>query len=335
MDLPANAEAPLGIAERRDVLLLPSTHLQGHWISFTTGAFDAAGAALPDFVHRRLHATNPPAPAPAAGPQDRHGGTFLYGGVLFGHYGHFLMESLARAWAFERHPGLPVLWHVHAGHRDAGIAGWQGAILDLLGLGGRAHVLVRAPMRLERVLVPEPGSVLGRLFHPQLAARLAVHRFAPPRPGRRVWLSRSALRKMGGKIEGEDRLEAVLAGQGWTIYHPQRDPIGAQLGTLGDADILAGFAGSAFHTLVLGAGIGARVVILARGGAGAMLHNYEVPARAKGLRQEIAPLRLAPLGGAGAARSWRLDDPGEAVAAIEAALARLDAPGAAAQGSLT
>jgi capsular polysaccharide biosynthesis protein len=335
MDLPATAAPALGIVEHRDVTLLPACHLRGHWISFTTGAFDATGAPLPEFAHRRLHATNPPEPAPTAPPQARHDGPFLYGGVLFGHYGHFLMESLARAWAFDRCPDLPVLWHVHAGHRDPGLAGWQGAIFDLLGLGGRVHVLVRAPMRLGRVLVPEPGSVLGRLFHPDLAARLAVHGFRPPRPGRRVWLSRSALRKMGGKIEGEDRLEALLAAQGWDIYHPQRDPIALQLGTLADAGVLSGFAGSAFHTLVLGARVRARVVILARGGAGAMLHNYDVPARAKGLRQDIAPLRLAPLGGQGAARSWLLEDPALAVAAIEGGLARLGAADTPAQGSFT
>src|SRR5690554_364906 len=38
----------------------------------------------------------------------------IYGGVLFEHFGHFLLESLARVWAFtELNPDLPILWHTH------------------------------------------------------------------------------------------------------------------------------------------------------------------------------------------------------------------------------
>lgn len=140
-------------------------------------------------------------------------------------------------------------------------------MLDAAGGGGRTHHFVDAPVLVEDILVPEQGHILGERHHPALDAVIARHRFHKPLPGRRVWLSRSTLAREGGSglVEREADLEALLRAEGWEVVHPERLTVPDQLAACEQAEVIAGFAGSAFHLLLLGYGVRARVLLLDRG----------------------------------------------------------------------
>ncbi len=272
-------------------------------VPFRMAILDAAGAAVPegDFLRRgwRMGGAEP-------GPVQRHfEGRHVYGGILFGHFGHFLVESLSRAWFLRRHPDLPVLWHRHGGRASPA----QGAVLELLGLAPRPDCVVTDTVTVEELLVPRQAAVMGGAFEPGQAAALGVLP-ARPRAGCRVWLSRARLPEVLARIEGEAELEARLAREGWLTLAPETLDAVAQLQALAEAEEVAGFMGSAFHLLLLLEGGPRRVRILDRGLPRHLWRTYEAIAEAKGFAQEILAVEAEPVGGAETRSTIRLPDPG-------------------------
>ncbi|HWT09343.1 MAG TPA: glycosyltransferase family 61 protein, partial [Roseomonas sp.] len=181
----------------------------------------------------------------------------------------------------------------------------------------REHRIIERPLRVARLAVPDMGFVARRFLHPRQAAALAVHPFRTPEPGRRVWLSRLLLPAALAHVEGEAEIEASLAARGWTILRPETLSIPEQLAALEAAAVIAGIEGSAFHSLVLGRGVRARIVIFDRGRR--INPNFELVADAKGLDQRAVSLQLDHLRGEGVRASYRLARPEEALAALDAA----------------
>lgn len=298
------AELLVEHVERATLVPLALGPAPGTTIPFRIGAFGPDGNPVAAAVHYRagLAAGAPP----FAEAQENWDGDFVYGGQLWDHFGHFLLEGLSRAWAFAALPG-PILWQRRAQH--ARLQGWQQEIFDRLGIGGREHRVVDRPIRVARLAVPAQGLVTRRFLHPLQEAALAVHPYGAPDPGRRVWLSRSGLPAGLARVEGEAAIEATLAAEGWTILHPEALSIAAQFAGLESAGVIAGFEGSAFHGLLLGRDVRARIVVFGRGPR--INPNYDLIARVKGLDQRLASLDLQHLSGDGRRASHSLSRPAQ------------------------
>ena len=282
---------PLGWTEHEQVTLTPALHDPTAPAAIRLGAFAADGSFLDGFRILRGRAASQTEPPPAS-VEDRLAGIWIYGGVINPHYGHFLVESLARAWLLRRRAELPILWHA-ANKRDV-LPAWYREILAMLGIPEERSHTVRRPTSIERVVLPDAGCVIERWLDPQQARALGVFPFAEfPRHGRRVWLSRSRLPESFAKVEGEAEMEACLAQAGWTIIHPETLPVWQQLATMADAEEIAGFEGSAFHTLLLARDVRARITLYRRS-SDKLPVTHTMIAVAKHLRQTVreVPLRL-------------------------------------------
>jgi capsular polysaccharide biosynthesis protein len=265
--------------------------------SLVMTAVDPHDRPVADFVLERWVGQSDCGAAPTADERAAAvtlGGEFVYGGILMAHFGHFLLESLARTWAL-RSDDRPILWHSLAA---GGLRPWQEEIFGLVGIDTRRFVVVGGPTVVERVDVPEPGFRLGIELAPEQAEALAVVPFAAPVTGRRVWVSRSALLSTAGLVVGETILEEILQARGWAVIHPERLGVAEYLAALSDAEVVAGLEGSALHALVLGRGIRSRIAIVART-AGMVSPNYGLVAETKGLDQRVlrAPIRPLTEGG--------------------------------------
>ena len=314
--------AALGFQLLEDVTLLPCARAhpplvtaRGGGIGFRLGGYDSDGRWSRALAHGRNDELATPPPPRAA--EAEWAEECVYGGILWGHFGHFLLEGLSRAWGIAERPDLPVVWRRAPARAE--FTAWQREILEILGLGGREHRVVERPVRIRRLWVPDQGFMLRRFFHPRHAAALGVHPFRPPVPGRRVWLSRSGLPEQLARIAGEAEFEAILAADGWTILHPERLPVREQLRAIEDAAAVAGFEGSAFHLLVLGRDIGARVAILGRGRN--ILHAYAMIGLVKELDQFGLRVATEPQPAASNQPSSRLLDPAEAATRLRDVLA--------------
>lgn len=242
---------PLGTRHIADAVLNPTIRVASHPGKLLMGVFDGAGSYVEGTVlDRRAGEQGAPVPAglfpdprPASAPEA------IYAGPLYFHYGHFLIESLARAWYAREHPELPLAWAGAHTWQAAQLKPWQTEILAILGLENPTWI-VADPTTVDLLHVPDIGYRYDDWIHPDHAAFLAHYQGPPQEPGNRLWLSRS-------RVKGEVRdlnaevTERRLSAAGWTVTHPEILSVRAQLDHLSRAETIAGEEGSAFHTLML------------------------------------------------------------------------------------
>lgn len=211
----------------------------------------------------------------------------IFGGYISHHYGHFLLESLARLWGY-RDSLLPVIWAAGRQFTD-----WELDLLDLLGIARNRLIVLRQPTRFSRVHVATPGFVIRRNFHHRQRDALAV---VSARPGKeKVYLSRNSFKSRLFTAAGESAVQDILARNGWRIVHPETLSIRDQVDILANAGTVAGVEGSAFHTVMLCANPQARLIVLRRENTNA---NYDTIAQTIGLVQRDM-------------RGWVVNDPAD------------------------
>lgn len=257
-------------------------------IRFAGGLLDATGRPhVASHLSRR--GVTLQAPSVASGARTLRTGRWLYGGIWFEHYGHFLLETLSRAWHLGE-AGGPVAFHRPArdptGAVPVTMLPWQRELVTaLLGSPTRVH-FITAPTVFDELIVPEAGSVIGERFSTAQAAALRViggriaadARTVAGPPSRNLWLSRSTLPT--GRIIGEREFEASLAAVGFEVIHLQTLTLAEQVKAFDEALVVAGFTGTAFHTALLAGRRTADLVHFAR--FPAHLGQFEICAAAAG-----------------------------------------------------
>ena len=262
---------------------------------FLMGAFDSHGQPVPESLLSRIrHGVERQKgfPGELNGARRHVDGTAIYAGVLDRHFGHFVLESLARLWPARLHPELPIVWSVESWRRGPVVRGyrsWQAEILGLLGISNRP-VFVAQATTFDELLIPTPGYVMEEFFHPTHRDFLGVLDHAPV-DGRKTWLSRANLSPGVSQSRSASLLDRRLADAGWTIVHPQELSVTEQVEAIATSERLAGEQGSAFHTVMFLRDVERlNVDIIGRGvdlPADIRNHDYETIATAKGFTLRI------------------------------------------------
>ena len=196
-------------------------------------------------------------------------GTWLWGGVLWMHFGHFLVESSSRLWALDHlDEEIDGILFIPKRARNGGeVAGYQRDFVELLGCD-KPVVSLDAPARVERLIVPGQGFGLGSLipgtqpFRDAIAQRFAKD-IAPEGP-EKLYISRSKLPAGRGNLIGEEALETALAEQGYTIFHPEKHGLREQIAIYKAARQIIAAEGSALHLLAMVARPEQQVAIVVR-----------------------------------------------------------------------
>ena len=196
-------------------------------------------------------------------------GNWLWAGVLWMHFGHYIVESTSRLWALE---GLEeqidgILYIPKRPRNGSEVLGYQKDFLRLMG-SEVPVVCLDSPTQVEHLIVPGQGFGLGRMiegtshYRDAIAARFA--RDVAPEGGEKLYISRSELPAGRGNLIGETELEQNLAAEGYTMYHPQKHDMNHQIATYKAAKQIIAAEGSSLHLLALVARSDQQVAIVVR-----------------------------------------------------------------------
>lgn len=184
------------------------------------------------------------------------GAYFYLDSEFRGHYGHTVTEPLSRTWAWaaakQAEPGLRALMAVNKWGPE--IREFERTLFAAAGIPPEDLVLVDGPVQVERLLAATPMFSQPHHIHPDLVdtyrtVSRALARQAPERDyPRRIFCAR---RNKHRDCRNADEVEALFAGHGFEVVFPERFSLPEQAAMFREADVIAGYAGSAMVSLCL------------------------------------------------------------------------------------
>lgn len=234
----------------KDATIMP---LEGTMDSFTGGIFTSAGQFVGNsIVHRGKQ--------PLLQKYNNVlSDTYIYGGCLFGHFGHFIWESLSRLYTILQCKNYPIVFITP----NDKIYNSQRLFFKSIGIRNEICI-VKIPTLMRNLLYSEPGSSVHPAYisEDQIDA-LQYFKFPLKEEIRKkIWLSRSLLKM--GKITNEQNIESELRKFGYDIVHPQTLSLYDQVKMVSTADVVAGFDGSQFFSLLFAKEIRGKFLIFNR-----------------------------------------------------------------------
>lgn len=185
------------------------------------------------------------------------------------HFGHFLLETISRAWAW-RERGVecvPVLQSP-----TTRLPTFATVFLDLIpGISANLEIIGRTT-RFSRVIVPHPAFVIAHEAFVEFKrlcetmAERAVGDFQGERTEQPLYLSRAGLHPERQRtLLGEERLERFLVQQGFLVVRPETVPVREQIALFNRHKFIVSAVGSACHTRLFARGV-TTLIVLSRDG---------------------------------------------------------------------
>lgn len=189
--------------------------------------------------------------------------TVIYGGYLFEHWGHFLVESTCRLWYVlqNERDKTPVVFAVSRKPSKVFTD-----FFELLGVSDRI-VFIDRPTRFAKVLVPEPSFVFCRqdgispLFlmpFDRIIERVEAGGYD------KVYLSKSKWTGLDFQCFGEEKLERAFRANGYRVVYPERMTLKEQVAVLKGASEIASPAGTLAHNILFASSCRTRLIVLNR-----------------------------------------------------------------------
>ncbi|MCW0233208.1 MAG: glycosyltransferase family 61 protein [Ferrovibrio sp.] len=203
------------------------------------------GRSLVDHVGRRkLHGTSP----------HHIEGQWLYLGPASSHFGHFLSECIWRYWAVSQFRDS-VQGAVILPDRNTAVAmGYVSKIMSLLKLQINNIRAVDVFSMVDRLIVPEPGKMLGEGAKPWFVEFLErtspPERYFDPSLPSKIFVSRRRFKQVG-RVAGFDGVADDLARDGYFEFQPELYSIERQMQFICSAKRVVWEEGSAVHLLEL------------------------------------------------------------------------------------
>jgi len=225
-----------GIIEVRNALVVPPSLNETGKYNGRSGVFREDGtfitSSLSETGGRFIH-DEPDLPAEGTYEVSFLPGTHSFGGVFFGHFGHFITESTGRLWILGQNnfkidsvvfAPKENAFAEHAIIRQTGL---------LAGIGVNTSLtVIDRPTRVERLLVPaqefglSPSLIRGTKRYVDFMGQCA--RNVKPEGAELLYISRQGLPVDRGMILGEQLLVDWLTQEGYRIFRPQKHSLQEQ-----------------------------------------------------------------------------------------------------------
>lgn len=258
------------VTHLQGALVVPPAKGLGNQSVQKSGVLTATGDYVENAITwRGLNPVTVRPPMPDAAEITDLPGRYMFLGPLFGHFGHFLVESICRIWAFyalrDRIDGVITVPKFQ--NRPEHVAAVYGPFLAALGVTAPLHNLTE-PTRVQELYVPRQGFGMFQMIEgaPEFREFVRAHsgKAIAPQGAEKIYISRSALPAIRGSVIGEKRLEHYLEAEGYTVFHPQKHSFDAQIAAYKAATHIIGVDCSPLHLLALVGHPGQKVGVIAR-----------------------------------------------------------------------
>ncbi len=269
-----NPQTPLtdDIVTLENALIVPWGEGRKRGISRPAGVYDAQGVYQPlSQCFRNTSAattTEPKGPIPEA--EEELKGTWLFGGLLYQHFGHALLESTARLWVRSVMPEVENVAFLMKKqvNRPRRFTDPMTPMIDMFAGGIGQIAGIKGPTRVERLVLAPQGFGTGDMIAGSPEFRAHIHKVladrVKPEGPEKIYISRTELYSKRGRYFAEDRIEALLKAEGYHIYHPQTHDLEAQAAQYAAAHTIISSDNSALHMAAFFARPDSRLAIIQR-----------------------------------------------------------------------
>ncbi len=238
------------------------------------GMFGEDGAHIPD-SHCWRYSDEPMTIVPdrddTAAPPEHIKGRWLFAGMYYAHFGHFLVETTSRLYALADHADVDGIFFypkMRMTHEFKPFRQYK-PVFAHLGLGGVKARLPQQPVTIESIAFPPPAFGIGEMAagRPEYRAfmRERLTRTTPADGAEDIYITRSGLTTRRGRIILEEHLERLMEGEGYRIVHPERLSFAEQVAQYRAARRIVALDGSALHLAAMVVEPGTAVGIINRG----------------------------------------------------------------------
>lgn len=192
--------------------------------------------------------------------------TVIFGGVILGHFGHFMLEGMSRFWYFLQRKDLRLkiafttaIWNRRA---------WFDDFFEALGIDGDRLIYVERPTRFASVIVPDESvhSWGGFFTKEYLIPYEAIKQNVCSRGGSgssKVYLSRRSYDNGLVSCCNEEYFEEFFKSKGYFVFEPEKYTFAEQINVVARADEIACTMGTLAH-FALFAKRGVKLTLLVR-----------------------------------------------------------------------
>jgi len=237
------------------------------------------GSARPDVFRGYSNLETVPASRMKSAIQIK--GRCIYLGVMFNHFGHFLVESLARAWAaINVDPSVRVIFHwshwnpainVFSDPTKARLPPHVTTVLDALGIDLDRLILADTDLVVEELVIPSSQFRLSEMastnmctVYDHLRGQILKKKDVSKLP-KKIYFTRRKLKVWTSNLRSkwavnEEAVEELFVRRGFEIIAPEQLPFEEQIALTSNATKLAAMTGSSLHMILFNSRPDAEVI---------------------------------------------------------------------------
>jgi capsular polysaccharide biosynthesis protein len=183
--------------------------------------------------------------------------TYIYGGTLNPHYGHFLINTLSRLWPFAiSRVTHPIVFHAHGSKEEWFSLPFARDIFAALDIDPSLVTIFKEPTLIHNLVVPSVSFQEQHFVYTayrdlcRYIGRKILGHYAPRTGLPPAYLSKSTLKSGVGHVVNEQQLEDALQFGGVEIIRPENLSLRDQIMLFAERDVVLGTIGSGFHTSI-------------------------------------------------------------------------------------
>ncbi len=196
-------------------------------------------------------------------PEEYIDSTVIFGGVLVGLFGHFILDSLSRFWYILNNldKDSKIVFITIMGYKS-----YYDDFFELLNISANRIIILEKITKFKKIIVPEEASHSFGLYHREFIipySQLRKNCFVEKTDYSKVYLTKTKCNDTQIKYVGEEYFENFYRNKGYLIISPELLPIREQINVISNAKEIVTTLGTLSH-LALFAKPKTKVTILTR-----------------------------------------------------------------------